>query len=100
MKDFRRVRDAAEKAWLAAIQATDAAMARHGVEPEVGPPAHKAREHFLEHVGRRDLSDELRLFADRLHGEIFYLGAIPDAARLAALLDEVKMYVRRVTEEV
>jgi len=98
--DMRRVRDAAEKAWLAALQATDAAMERHGLFPEPGPRAHLTRHEFLEKSGRRDLSTQLRAFADRLHGEYFYFGAVPDRAGMTLSLDEVSEFVRRLEEEV
>jgi hypothetical protein len=99
-EDRRRVRDAAEKAWLAALQATDAAMERHGLFPDPGPMAHASRHEFLEKRGRRDLSSKLHEFADRLHGKYFYLGAVPDKAGMGLTLDEVAEYIRRVSEEI
>jgi len=97
--DPRRVRDAAEKAWLAVLQATDAAMERHGQFPEPGPRAHLTRHRFLERAGRRDLSDRLRAFADRLHGEYFYTGAIPEREGMDLALAEVREYLRRLEVE-
>ena len=97
--DMRRVRDAAEKAWLAALQATDAAMERHGVFPEPGPRAHVTRHEFLEKAGRRDLSSRLGDFAERLHGRYFYFGAVPDKRGMDIDLAEVEDYVRRLNEE-
>ena len=98
--DMRRVRDAAEKAWLAVLQATDAAMERHGLFPDPGARAHLTRYEFLEDSGRRDLSARLHEFADRLHGSYFYWGAVPNEAGMGVALDEVAEYIRRVTEEV
>jgi len=98
--DLRRVRDAAEKAWLAALQAVDAAMERHGELPEPGPQSHDTRYRFLERVGRRDLSTMLHAFANRLHGRYFYSGAVPDERGMGVALDEVADFVRRVHEEV
>jgi len=69
--DECRVRDAAEKAWLAATQAVDHAMGLHGRTPEPGPGAHGDRHEFLESIGRRDLSERLGYFADRLHAGCF-----------------------------
>jgi len=97
---MRHVRDAAEKAWLAVLQATDAAMGRHGLVPEPGPRAHQTRHEFLEKRGREDLSARLHEMADRLHARYFYYGGVPDRARMEAALDEVADYVRRVGEEV
>jgi hypothetical protein len=98
--DMRRVRDSAEKAWLAALQAVDAAMERHGEFPEPGPRSHVTRHQFLERMGRRDLSTMLHAFADRLHGKYFYFGAVPDQRGMSVDLDEVADFVKRVHEEV
>lgn len=99
-KDMRHVRDAAEKAWLAVLQAADAAMSRNGRVPEPGPRAHYTRQEFLEEVGRKDLANQLRVFADMLHGQYFYYGAVPDQGRMQVALDEAAEFVRRVTDEV
>ena len=99
-EDRRRVRDGAEKARLAALQATDAGMERHGLFPDPGPMAHVSRHEFLEKRGRRDLSSKLHEFADRLHGKYFYLGAVPDKAGMEIALEEVAEYIRRVNEEI
>lgn len=98
--DMRRVRDAAEKAWLAALQATDAAMERHGQFPEPGARSHQTRHEFLERRGRGDLSEKLHSFADRLHGHYFYFGAVPDRKTMFHKLDEVAEFVSRVGDEV
>jgi len=99
-KDPRRVRDAAEKAWLAVLQATDASMERHGRSPDAGPGAHDARQDFLEAVGRGDLATQLRAFADLLHGRYFYRGAVPEAERMRAALDDAAEFIRRVLQEI
>ncbi len=95
-KDERRVRDAAEKAWNAVVQATDHAMRSRGRIPEPGPDAHVARHEFLEAIGRRDLSKELSYFADRLHGECFYKGACPTRDGMRVALDEAEDFIRKV----
>ncbi len=100
VKDMRRVRDAAEKAWLAILQATDAAMERHGFFPDPGPRFHITRHEFLQGAGRTDLSDKLHMFADKLHGSYFYFGAVPDQRGMGVVLDEVADYIRRATEEI
>lgn len=98
--DMRHVRDAAEKAWLAVVQATDAALGRHGLVPEPGPRAHQTRHEFLQQRGRDDLSTHLHEMADRLHARYFYYGELPPRARLEAALDEAADYIRRVTDEI
>jgi hypothetical protein len=91
--DERRVRDAAEKAWLAATQAVDHAMVLHGRTPEPGPGAHGDRHEFLESIGRRDLSEKFGYFADRLHAGCFYQGRCPARNIMDAILDEAAQFV-------
>ena len=100
LDDPRRVRDSAEKAWLAALQAIDHAVIRHGGTPEPGAMAHEARHKFLRKMGRGDLSRQLSVFADQLHGQVFYVGAIPTRRQMKLALDEVAQFVRTVSEEV
>ena len=96
--DERRIRDAAEKAWNAALQATDHAMHIHGRAPEPGRGAHADRHEFLEAVGQHKLSKELSYFADRLHGECFYQGACPSREGMETALKEVEDYVRKIKD--
>lgn len=98
LDDYRRIRDAAEKAWLAALQAIDHAMNRHGLLPEPGAMAHESRHKFLCKIGREDLSRQLSVFSDQLHGQIFYFGAVPERKRMEARLDEVSQFIRAVSE--
>jgi hypothetical protein len=94
--DYRRIRDAAEKGWVSALHAVDAAMARHGLIPQPGAMAHHSRHRFLERAGRQDLSDRLSVFADQLHGRIFCAGEIPDRKRMSAAMDEVQQFMDAV----
>jgi len=98
-KDVLRVRNAAERGWMGALQATDAAMARYGLIPEPGPRAESSRLEFLEAAGRPDLAKKLREFRDELHGNFYYRGKIPSDGEMAAALDGVAEYIRLVTEE-
>jgi hypothetical protein len=97
---FLKVRQAAEKAWLAANLATDHAMEKHGQTPEAGPGAHVARHEFLEALGQYQLSEKLAYFADRLHGDCFYKGACPTEDGMQRALAEVRDYIRRLKDEV
>ncbi len=99
LDDYRRIRDSAEKAWLAALQAIDHAMGRHGLLPEPGAMAHESRHKFLAKAGRSDRSDKLAVFADKLHGRIFYRGAVPSRPEMERALDEVAQFIRSVSEE-
>ena len=99
-KDDRRIRDAAEKAWVSALHAVDHAMERHDLIPEPGAMAHASRHRFLERAGRKDLSDQLSVFADYLHGRVFYFGDIPPRERMGVGLEEVEQFIRSLSEEV
>lgn len=94
-RDERRIRDAAEKAWLASTQAVDHAMRVRGRMPPPGVAAHAARHRFLEDIGRRDLSEKLGYFSDRLHGTVFYVGELPTRDVMNAILDEAAQFVAR-----
>lgn len=95
-----KIRQAAEKAWLAANLATDHAMEKHGRQPEAGPSAHTARHEFLEALGEYTLSEKLGYFADRLHGDCFYQGSCPTEDAMRRALAEVREYIRRLKDEV
>ncbi len=97
--DEARIRDAAERAWLAALHGIDHAMSRRGLIPEPGPMAQASRHSFLEAAGRHDLSEELLVFADWLHERIFNFGTIPDRAEMELLIDEVGRFVRTLSPE-
>jgi hypothetical protein len=94
-RDERRIRDAAEKAWLAATQAVDHAMRVRGRSLPPGSGAHAARHRFLEDIGRRDLSEKLGYFSDRLHGTVFYVGECPTRDVMNAILDEAAQFVAK-----
>ncbi|HEV8595760.1 MAG TPA: hypothetical protein VGR51_09550 [Thermoplasmata archaeon] len=91
------IRDAAEKAWNAVVQATDHFMRSHGRAALPGRDAHRDRRDFLVGVGRRDLAEKYTFFAERLHGDVFYAGAIPPATELRQYMDEVDDYIRRTS---
>ena len=94
--DQVRVRDGAEKAWNAVVQATEHLMRSRGRTPVPGPYGHRDRRDFLEEVGRSDLAQKYTYFAERLHGDVFYTGAILPGASLRRYLDEVEDYLRLV----
>jgi hypothetical protein len=98
-RDTLKIRQAAEKTWLAVNMATDHAMEQHGVTPAAGSDSDVSRHEFLEAIGRRDISKELSFFADRLHGDCFYKGACPTEDGMRLALDEAEQYIRRVRVE-
>jgi hypothetical protein len=85
---------------LAALQAVDHAIIRHGQTPEPGAMAHEFRHKFLQKAGREDLSRQLSVFADQLHGRIFYHGSIPTRQKMELFLDEVAQFVRTLADDV
>jgi hypothetical protein len=93
--DFRQVRDAAEKTWLAVGQAVNDAMARHGKSPPVGRGAHAERRAFLSAFDR-GLATELSYFADALHGDCFYDGHCPSREGMDAEITQAKQFIDRV----
>src|SRR3972149_776400 len=80
--NYVKVREAAEKAWNAVVQATDHAMNAHGRIPGPGAFAHRSRRTFLEGVGRMDLASDYTYFAERLHGG----GCYPEGATVLKAL--------------
>lgn len=96
--NYVKVRDAAEKAWNAVVQATDHAMRVRGRTPLPGQEAHRDRRNFLEEIGRQDLLQSYTYFSERLHGDVFYWGSLLPAEALRRYLDEVEDYLRRISE--
>ena len=96
--NYVRVRDAAEKAWNAIVQATDHAMRTRGRTPLPGRDSHRDRRDFLESIGRGDLARDYTYFAERLHGDVFYTGASIDPATARRYMDEVEDYIRKVSD--
>ncbi len=93
--DERRVRDAAEKAWLAVCEAVDGAMERHGVPIATGPMAHSDRRDYLASVDR-DLAKDMTFFASTLHGDCFYQARCPTAEGMRVLFAEVEQFLTAV----
>ena len=97
VNDYVKVRDGAEKAWNAIVQATDHAMRVRGRTPLPGRESHRDRREFFEGIGRSDLARDFTYFAERLHGDVFYAGASVTAEMAGRYLDEVEDYIRRVS---
>jgi len=95
-QDPLRIRDAAEKGWNAAVQATDLAMRARGQFATPGTQAHRDRHQFFEVIGRHDLQKQYAFFADRLHGACFYEGLLPHEEDMNRWLDEVAQYIEEI----
>jgi len=93
--DWVKIRDGAEKAWNAVIQATDHAMRAHGRTPLPGRGAHGDRLDYLDSIGRHDLAQGYSYLADRLHGDLFYNGVALPTDLIRRLLDEAADFVEQ-----
>lgn len=99
-----RIRAAAEKAWLAVVDATNAYLAQVGVVIKEGIAAHaqrrKALQKFADEGSARDavLLGKYLAFREELHGECFYGGQCGLEAELRNKLEKAKMYVVDLTK--
>ena len=93
--NYIKVRDGAEKAWSAIVQATDHAMRAHGRTPLPGRGAHGDRLDYLDSIGRHDLAQGYSYLADRLHGDLFYNGVALPTDLIRRLLDEAADFVEQ-----
>ena len=92
-----KIRDGAEKAWNAVVQATDHVMHARGRTPLPGRDAHRDRLDFLDMIGRHDLAQRYSYLADRLHGDLFYSGVALPVDLIRRLLDEAADFVDQTT---
>uniref|UniRef100_A0A7J3X518 HEPN domain-containing protein n=1 Tax=Thermofilum pendens TaxID=2269 RepID=A0A7J3X518_THEPE len=94
-----KVRDAAEKAWNAAVQATDALIyALTGARPMSHYERRRALrdlERKVESVRSLGLRDRYMARYKVLHGETFYEGVV-DLEEVKTELDKVEEYIRDV----
>jgi len=97
--DRQKIRNAAERAWMAGVQATDAAMARYGLVPEPGSRVDASRREFLAKAGSEDLSRRWNSLGETLHEGCYNWGRIPEEQEMAQTLEEVAEFIRQVTEE-
>ena len=95
--DRLKVREAAEKAWLAVTEATDYFLLRRGVRIAPGPRAHVDRRQALTTLGRDDLRKTYSDLAESLHGEFFYFDEGDPGRGLDALFEEAAGYVEDAT---
>lgn len=96
--DSLGVRQAAEKTWLAVVEATDLYLARmHNIVVPMDRTAHVERRRFLRDTGRGDLAIRYGHFSETLHGEIFYFGELVSSATLRTLLEDAADYVEQTT---
>lgn len=95
-KDELHTRQAAEKAWLAVVQATDEYLLRHhGIAVTQDAYAHLTRKRSLRSAGAEALAEEYNALAGLLHGDAFYLGDFTDLPRL---MQRARIYVERATD--
>ncbi|MDE1819556.1 MAG: hypothetical protein KGI98_01740 [Euryarchaeota archaeon] len=94
-RDELHVREAAEKAWLAVVQATDQyLLGRHGVRAPQDETAHLFRKRTLRDQGEEELKEEYNALEGLLHGDAFYFG---DVGEVPSLMGRARRYVERTT---
>src|SRR5271157_5548401 len=90
--DRLRAREAAEKAWLAVVEATDRLLRAKGVPIPPGPRAHVERRAGLTALNLEELRRTYSDLAESLHGEIFYFDEGEDSRTLDRLFEEAARY--------
>jgi hypothetical protein len=91
------LRDAAEKAWLAVVDATDRHLARQGVTVEVGVRGHAQRKQALIRSEQFALLNRYAALRDELHGDCFYGGDCEPESYVRRKLAEAGDYVTELT---
>lgn len=91
--DAGDIRDAAEKAWCAALRATNALiLASTGIEPEVTRETALHLDRLARHDQRvKTLVGRYYSRQVRLHGDCFYLGIVSD-------MDEIERRIRETID--
>ena len=98
--DRLKGREAAEKVWLAVVEATDHYLALKGVVIASGPRAHMQRRRAFATLDRDDLRRTYSDLASTLHGDIFYFDDLSEGGReLDSLYEEAARYVEETTGE-
>ena len=96
--DTLGVRQAAEKAWLAVVEATDWYLENeHGIKVVQDDQAHRVRREYLRMYDRSDLEETYIVLSQRLHGDIFYMGAEVRSADVRRYFQTVAGYVEETT---
>ncbi len=96
-KDDLGVRQAAEKAWLSVVRATDLYLRhKHHLRITSERP-HAERRSNLRQVGREDLARVYSDLSQTLHGDIFYMGEDVSGALLRGFFLDAADYVEQTT---
>jgi len=99
-RDALGIRQSAEKAWLAVVEATDLYLLKnHGIRVDGDERAHQQRRRYLRQLDRGDLESAYVLLSQKLHGDIFYLGEPLSPAELRRFFLEAAEFVERATGE-
>ena len=94
------VRQAAEKAWLAVVEATDWFLADgHNIRVDADERAHLQRRKYLLSLDRGDLERTYSHLAQTLHGDVFYFAEPFDPATLRRFFEEAAGFVEETTGE-
>jgi hypothetical protein len=96
-RDEMRLREAAEKAWLAVVDATNYHLAREGVTVEPGVKGHAQRRKALIANEEIEVYNRYAVFREDLHGEAFYGGDLGPPGYLARRIEDARNYVVEMT---
>lgn len=96
-KDTLAGRQAAEKAWLAVVEATDRFLGSKGIRVPPDSTAHVERRRGLRALGRHDLAKTYNDLSNSLHGDVFYFGEDYTSQDLDLLFREAAEYVEETT---
>lgn len=94
------MRQAAEKAWLTVVEATDLFLAaKHNVRVHADERAHAERRRYLRDLNHGDLERAYSYLSQTLHGDIFYFGEPIKPATLRGFFEEAADFVEKTTGE-
>jgi hypothetical protein len=97
-KDELGVRQAAEKAWLSVVRATDSwLLRRHHLRIDPDDRPHAKRRNFLRDYGKDEWSRTYSDLSQTLHGDIFYMGDSVTGARLRKYFIDAATFVEDAT---
>lgn len=92
------VRQSAEKAWLAVVEATDYLLgSKHNIRVHADERAHAERRRSLRDLQYGDLERNYGHLSQTLHGDIFYLGEEVSREQMQSFFEEAAEYVERTT---
>lgn len=98
--DDLAIRQAAEKAWLAVVEATDwYLVSRHNIRVNPDERAHVERRRAFHNLDRGDWERTYGYLSQSLHGDIFYLGEPVSPSTIRGYFEEAAKFIEETTGE-